>query len=137
VSEHPQYTRVSWDELGDMQLAPLQDDHPWPRRDNLTLRVFSVPLQCAHLAFSVGRLEPGQSVYHHHHREAEEIYLLVGGRSQIRIEDEVIEATPFDAFRIPPQLDRSVYNNSHEPCWWVFIGAPLDEFVEKPTYSRS
>jgi quercetin dioxygenase-like cupin family protein len=136
VNEDPQYTRVSWSGLKDMYFPPLRDDHPWPRRENLTLRVYSVPLGCEHLAFSVGKLEPGQSVYHHHHRDAEEVYLLIEGRSQVRIGSDVIDAKPLDAFRIPPEIDRSVYNNSAEPCCWIFIGAPIAEFLEKSDYTQ-
>lgn len=131
----PEYTRVRWPELPGMRLDPLANDHPWPSRENLDLRVYSVPLGCEHVAFSIGRLEPGQSVYHHRHREAEEVYVLMQGRSQIRIGDEVLEAGEFDGFRIPPHVHRSVFNHGDEPCWWIFIGAPIDEFISKPTYA--
>jgi hypothetical protein len=52
------------------------------------------------------------------------------GQGQIRINDEVIDAQPLDAFRIPPDAFRSVYNNSSDECWWLFMGAPVGEFLE-------
>jgi quercetin dioxygenase-like cupin family protein len=129
------YRSVSWDRLKDFPAEPLPDDHPWPKRDTLTLRVYGSPLKTQHLAFSIGYLEPGQSVEHHRHEQAEEVYLLIEGHSQIRIGDEVIDAKPLDAFRIPAPVYRSVYNNSDQPCRWVFMGAPIDEFLANPVYN--
>lgn len=134
MSSSSNSTRVSWDDLGDHHFPELPEDHPWPNRDLLTLRVYSAPLACEHLAFSIGRLEPGQTVEHHTHREAEEVYVLLSGNSQIRSGDEVIDAKPLDAFRFPPHVPRSVYNNSQETCFWMFIGAPIDEFLEDGDY---
>lgn len=125
------YTRACWDDLPDYPLEPLAGDHPWPKHENLTLRDYFVPLRCEHLAFSIGRLAPGQSVEHHRHKEAEEVYLLLRGKSQIRIDDEVIDARPLEAFRIPAEQYRSVYNNSSEECWWLFMGAPASEFLNE------
>jgi gentisate 1,2-dioxygenase len=124
------YTTTSWDRLRDYPLEPLPEDHPWPTRENLSLRDYFEPLGCEHLAFSIGRLAPGQSVEHHRHEEAEEVYLLLRGNGQIRINDEVIDAKPLDAFRVPPDAYRSVYNNSAEECWWLFMGAPATEFLQ-------
>lgn len=131
MSNEPVYSNASWDRLSDYPLGPLPDDHPWPVSENLTLRDYFEPLGCQHLAFSIGRLAPGQSVEHHRHKEAEEVYLLLRGKGQIRIDNEVIDAQPLDAFRIPPQAYRSVFNNSTDECWWLFMGAPVAEFLEE------
>jgi quercetin dioxygenase-like cupin family protein len=130
-----EYTTVSWGKLKDYPAEPLPDDHPWPKRETLTLRVYGSPLKTEHLAFSIGLLEPGQSVEHHRHEQAEEVYLLLEGQGQIRIADEVIDAEPLDAFRIPAHVYRSVYNNSDRPCRWLFMGAPIDEFLANPAYN--
>ena len=135
MAKRPDHTSVRWNELKDCRLDPLPEDHPWPKREDLTLRVYSVPLGCEHLAFSIGHLEPGQSVEHHRHKDAEEIYVLIRGRAQIRVGDKVLEAEPFDAFRIPADVERSVYNHSEEECWWLFMGAPIDEYLENSDYN--
>jgi quercetin dioxygenase-like cupin family protein len=131
MTEGRVYSTASWDRLADYPLEQLPQDHPWPARENLTLRDYFEPLGCSHLAFSIGRLAPGQSVEHHRHKEAEEVYLLLRGSGQIRINEEVVDAKPLDAFRIPPDAYRSVYNNSTEECWWLFMGAPVTEFLEE------
>ena len=124
-----EYTTVSWDKLEDFPCKPLPEDHPWPKRANLSIRAYGSPLGCEHLAFSIGHLRPGQSVEHHRHKQAEEIYVLMRGRAQIRIGDQVLDAEPRDAFRIPAEVYRSVYNHSDEDCWWLFMGAPIDEYL--------
>ena len=96
---------------------------------NLTLRDYFMPLSCEHLAFSIGKLAPGESVEHHRHREAEEVYLLLSGEGQIRLNEVVLDAKPLDAFRIPATTYRSVYNNSQNDCWWLFMGAPASAFL--------
>ncbi len=68
---------------------------------------------------------------HHTHEKAEETYILMQGRSQIRVGDTVVEAKAFDAFRFPADVLRSVYNHTQEDCWWVFIGTPPDEYYRE------
>jgi len=130
MSTQTAYSKASWDSLPDALQDPLPEDHPWPQRSLLTLRIYSVPLQCEQVAMSVGHLKPGDSVEHHSHRDTEEIYLLMKGRAQINIDGEVIDARELDAFRLAPETPRSVYNNSDEDCYWIFVGAPVDELLE-------
>lgn len=129
------YTEASWDRLRSYPTSPLPPDHPWPTRENLTLRLYSTPLGCEHLAFSIGHLKPGQSVEHHRHDKAEEVYVLIQGHCQIRVGERVIDAKPLDAFRVPAETYRSVYNHTNEDCWWLFMGAPIDEYLENRDYN--
>lgn len=134
MANEAEHTNVGWEGLPDYDMGILPDDHPWPKRENLQLRVYSKPLRCEHMAFSIGRVGPGESVSHHRHKESEEIYVLMQGRAQIRIGDEVFEAKQFDAYRVPAHIYRSVYNHSDEECWWMFMGAPIDEYLENEDY---
>lgn len=127
-------SRASWDALAPSNHR-LPEEHPWPQRKDPTLRDYHVVLGCEAFGFTVGRLGPGESVQHHHHREAEEVYLLVQGRSQVRIGDEVVEAKPFDAFRFDPATPRSVYNHTDEEAVWLFMGGPLDEY-RRPDFAN-
>lgn len=115
------YTKTSWQQL---------QDFPSPTGETFSLREYSGPLGCDHLAFTVGRLAPGQFCDHHQHAESEEVYILASGHCQIRIADGAIDAEPFDAFRIPPGVDHSVYNNTDETCFWIFMGPRNEEFFE-------
>ncbi len=97
-------TKVSRDKLTSYCCDPLPDDHPWPKRENLTISGCSALLGGEQTAFSIGHLKPGQSVEHHRHAQAEEIHVLMRGRAQIRIGDRVLEAEARDAIRVPPEV---------------------------------
>jgi mannose-6-phosphate isomerase-like protein (cupin superfamily) len=109
------YTRVSWDTL---------QDYPGE-----TCRIYSGPLRCEHFAFIINRQEAGTTGVHHAHDAAEEIYVVLRGKGEMRIGEEIVEAHPLDAFRVPAGIEHSTANPNDEECWWLVIGAPPDEFV--------
>jgi quercetin dioxygenase-like cupin family protein len=118
------YTRLLWDAATPVPSPGLPEHHPWPRGGYVDLRVYSDALGCEGLNFSIGELRPGESLEHHRHDVGEEIYVLLEGSCQIRLDEEVREAQPLEAFRIPASVYRSVYNHSAAPCRWIFIGCP-------------
>jgi quercetin dioxygenase-like cupin family protein len=122
------WSRTSWDKLSTFPIDEYPADHPWPPGTPPDLRVYSYPLGCEHHVFSISRYRPGDSIEHHRHEIAEEIYVLMSGAGRIRIDDEVVDAKPLDAFRVPPEALRSVVNHTDEDAWWLVIGAPADEF---------
>jgi mannose-6-phosphate isomerase-like protein (cupin superfamily) len=123
-----EWTQVRWEDLPSYPMEEAPADHPWPSETAPDLRVYSAPLKCEHHVFTVSRYAPGDSIEHHRHEIAEEIYVLLSGGGQIRIGDDVIEASPLDAFRVPAELLRSVYNHTEQEAVWLVIGAPEDEF---------
>ena len=56
MSNPSEYTTVSWDKLEDYPCKPLPEDHPWPKRENLSIRAYGAPRGCEHLVFSIGHL---------------------------------------------------------------------------------
>ena len=109
------YSRVSWDGL---------KDYPGE-----TSRIYSGPLACENFAFIVNRQEPGSAGVHHSHDVAEEVYVLLRGKADLIVRDEVIEMQPLDAVRVEPGVEHSTRNTSGEDAWWLVIGAPTDEFM--------
>jgi quercetin dioxygenase-like cupin family protein len=124
------YTRVNWDELTDANVPPPPGyQHPWATYVPYVSRVVSGRLACEHMAMSVNRMEPGTSGEHHTHPEAEEIFVVMDGACQMRIDDEVVELRRFDAVRVPAHVYRSLHNHTDDLCWLVVIAAPVDEFL--------
>jgi oxalate decarboxylase/phosphoglucose isomerase-like protein (cupin superfamily) len=86
-------------------------------------------------------IEPGQAVRHHNHGKstdeegAEEVYILIEGKSQVRVDEEEFEAEAIEAFYFTPDVFRSVYNHSDKPATWIFI-APMRETF-KESYSKA
>jgi quercetin dioxygenase-like cupin family protein len=73
---------------------------------------------------SVARLLPGQDVDHHDHNTMCEVYFLMRGKGQFRVNDQLIDAEQNTAMYFEPGVMRSVINNSDEEAWWLFVGSP-------------
>ena len=53
-------------------------------------------------------VKPGQrEAFAHRHRTAEEIYVVLGGSGQVKLDDELVELAPLDAVRVSPGITRS------------------------------
>ena len=110
------WTRVSWDSL---------DYYPGE-----TNKLYGGLLGIRHFGFLINKQPPGAvGVHQHHEPPTEEIYVVLQGRGQLRIGDEVIEMKQFDAIRVPPPIPHSNANASDEDCWWMVLGAPNDEYI--------
>jgi mannose-6-phosphate isomerase-like protein (cupin superfamily) len=133
VSEQRQQTfrRASWDEMPALGVPerPPGYVHPWPTDRHGTAHDYE-PLGSDTISFVIVHYRPGESGQHHCHASVDEIHVLMEGRCQIRIDDEVIEANRHDAFLVHAAGMRSMHNHSDEDCWWLVMAAPPDEFLE-------
>jgi quercetin dioxygenase-like cupin family protein len=57
----------------------------------------------------------------HRHKTQEEIYFLIEGRVQVKLDDEVIEIGPGTALRVAPEVKRSMWNDSDEEAVVVIV----------------
>jgi mannose-6-phosphate isomerase-like protein (cupin superfamily) len=54
------------------------------------------------------RVKPGcRQAFAHRHDQAEEIYVVLTGRGQVKLDDEVQDIGPMDAVRISPEVGRA------------------------------
>ena len=54
------------------------------------------------------RLRPGKrSPFAHRHARAEEVYVILGGSGQIKLDDQLSEVRPLDAIRVAPEVVRA------------------------------
>lgn len=133
--DHSEYTHVSWDKAQGGRVGPLPPDHPWPSKQALTLKPYTIPLRCEHVALSLCHIAPGESSEMERTKIAEEVYFVAQGRVRFRIGEEVVEASQFDAVRVPTHVYRSLYNEGPSDCWLLVMAAPIDEFIE--TYTKA
>jgi mannose-6-phosphate isomerase-like protein (cupin superfamily) len=53
-------------------------------------------------------VKPGQrEAFAHRHRDAEEVYVVLGGGGRVKLDDEIIELAPMDAVRVSPGTTRT------------------------------
>jgi mannose-6-phosphate isomerase-like protein (cupin superfamily) len=48
-----------------------------------------------------------REAFAHRHRTAEEIYLVLSGSGQVKLDDELVELAPLDAVRVSPGVTRA------------------------------
>jgi mannose-6-phosphate isomerase-like protein (cupin superfamily) len=76
--------------------------------DRWEARVARVDLEAEQTGVTHFRLRPGKrSPFVHRHREAEEVYLVLGGGGRMKLGDELIDVGPLDAVRVAPAVPRA------------------------------
>jgi mannose-6-phosphate isomerase-like protein (cupin superfamily) len=76
--------------------------------DRWEARVARVPLDAEQTGVTHFHLRPGRrSPFAHRHRRAEEIYVILAGNGQVKLDDELIEVSKLDAIRVAPDVSRA------------------------------
>jgi mannose-6-phosphate isomerase-like protein (cupin superfamily) len=78
------------------------------------MRSYTDALGCQNVAFTWRLMPPGtggKRSYGHRHKDQEEVYFVARGTVQFKIGDEVFEAGPQTAIRVPTHAFRSVHND--------------------------
>jgi mannose-6-phosphate isomerase-like protein (cupin superfamily) len=89
-------------------------------RESLALRNFAVTFE----RFG-GGWRPARG---HRHTVQEEVYFLVSGRAQAKLDGEVIDLEPWTAVRVPPETARAFRAAGEEDAVFVAIAAPQAGF---------
>jgi mannose-6-phosphate isomerase-like protein (cupin superfamily) len=101
MREEPSYTKLNLDDVEDAAV-------PNGFGDRWEARVAREPLRAQATGLTHFRLRPGKrSPFCHRHREAEEVYVIIGGSGKVKLDDEVIEVRRYDAIRVAPGVARA------------------------------
>lgn len=102
----------------------LGDDYPGE------MRFLAGALGTEQVAFTYRRMPPGtgsKGSYGHRHRTQEEIYFVIDGTLQFKLDDEVIDVGPLTAVRIAPSTVRGVWNEGPEEARLVICSTRVDD----------
>ncbi len=69
----------------------------------------------------------GKGGYGHAHKTQEEVYLVLSGTLQFKLDDDVIDVPARTAVRIAPEVVRSVWNNGPEDAEIVIASIKIDD----------
>ena len=69
----------------------------------------------------------GKGSYGHRHKTQEEIYLVVSGSLQFKLEDEVVNVPAGTVVRVAPEVARSVWNEGPEDAELVIVSVKIDD----------
>jgi mannose-6-phosphate isomerase-like protein (cupin superfamily) len=111
------YTIVSLKEVEDF--APKFGHSP-----GMEARFASRPLELEQAGLGYFRLSPGyRPPFGHRHERQEEVFLVVSGSMNIKLDDEIVEVKAFDAIRIAPHVVRCAEGGPNG-AEIVIFGAP-------------
>lgn len=88
------------------------------------MRMLTRDLEAEQVAFTYRRMPEhtgGKGSYGHRHKEQEEIYFVVSGKLQFKLDDEVVELDGGTAIRVAPQTWRSVWNDEPEDAELIIV----------------
>jgi mannose-6-phosphate isomerase-like protein (cupin superfamily) len=112
------YTVVNLKEVDD--LAPKFGLAP-----NLESRFAKRALELEKLGLSYFRIAPGfRQPFGHRHGEQEEVYVVVSGSVRMKVEDEIVELSAWDAIRVPGHMARCPEGGPNG-AELIVVGAPL------------
>ena len=83
-------------------------------------------LEAETLAARFWRLEPGQTITRHRHREIHELYVVVEGTGRMRIDDDVLTLERLSAVLVEPRTIRQPFNDTDAEQLWLIVGAPQE-----------
>jgi mannose-6-phosphate isomerase-like protein (cupin superfamily) len=94
------------------------------------MRMFTEPLGAEQVAFTYRRMPAktgGKGSYGHRHKTQEEIYFVVSGTLQFKLDDEVTELGAGSAVRVAPEVVRSVWNEGPADAELMICSVRVDD----------
>jgi quercetin dioxygenase-like cupin family protein len=65
--------------------------------------------------------------YGHRHKTQEEIVLVLKGRLQFKLDDDIVELGQYEAIRIPPETARGIWNDEPDDAEIVIVSKRIDD----------
>lgn len=94
-----------------------------------TMRFLTGPLETEQVAVTHRDMPPGsggKGGYGHRHKTQEEIYFVVSGRLQFKLDDEIIDVDGGSAVRVAPEVVRSVWNEGPDDAELLIFSVRMD-----------
>ena len=93
------------------------------------MRFLSDPLGTEQVAITYRRMPRhtgGKGSHGHHHKTQEELYYVISGKLQFKLEDEVVEVEGGACVRVPPEVNRSVWNDEPGDAELLIVSTRID-----------
>lgn len=94
-----------------------------------SMRFLTEPLGTTQVAFTHRVMPPksgGKGSYGHRHKTQEEIYFVISGTLQFKLEDEVVDVGADTAVRVAPGVVRSVWNEGPDDAHLIICSVRLE-----------
>ena len=77
--------------------------------------------------FTLHRMQGGQAGDYHDHASKEQVYYIIRGSGQMKLDGEVFDVTEGDAIHIPAKVMHQFINNSDDWCEHLLITADVPD----------
>jgi quercetin dioxygenase-like cupin family protein len=116
--------------MGDCQIVTLEEVEDWLGDYPGEMRGITYAIGAEQVALTYRRMPQhtgSKGSYGHRHKEQEELYLVLSGKLQFKLGDEVVEAPRGTAVRVPPHVWRGVWNDEPEDAELVIVSKRVDD----------
>lgn len=130
---------VTMDDMSKYTVVHLDDvensfaKHGWPGQ----MKFLKKPLQTEQVAVSYRKMprhSGGKGGYGHRHKTQEEIFMVLSGELQFKLDDEVIDLPAGSSVRIAPEVARSVWNENSDEAELLIISTRSDDLKEETEF---
>jgi mannose-6-phosphate isomerase-like protein (cupin superfamily) len=94
------------------------------------MRFATYEIDAEQAALTWRRMPPGtggKGSYGHFHKTQEEIYLVLSGTLQFKLDDEVIDVPAGTVVRVAPEVVRTVWNEGPDDVELVIVAKKIDD----------
>jgi quercetin dioxygenase-like cupin family protein len=116
--------------MSDYTVVRLDEVEDWLGDYPGEMRGITYPIGAEQAALTYRRMPQhtgSKGSYGHRHKEQEEIYFVISGKLQFKLNDDVVEASKGTAIRIPPHVWRGVWNDEPEDAELVIVSKRIDD----------
>jgi mannose-6-phosphate isomerase-like protein (cupin superfamily) len=105
------------------EVADVLGDYPGE------MRMMTAELEAEQVAFTYRRMPyhtGGKGSYGHRHKTQEEIYFVMSGKLQFKLDDEVLDVEGGTVVRVAPATWRSVWNDEEEDAELIIVSKRVE-----------
>jgi uncharacterized cupin superfamily protein len=121
--------------MSDYTIQPIAEvpdafEGKWPG----SMHFLTGPLGAEQVAVTFRRMPPGaggKGGYGHRHRTQEEIFVVLSGTLQFKLDDEVVDVGGPAAVRIAPQVARSVWNEGPSDAELLICSVRMEDTTDE------
>jgi mannose-6-phosphate isomerase-like protein (cupin superfamily) len=94
------------------------------------MRMITYEIDAEQVAFTYRRMPQhtgGKGSYGHRHKTQEELYFVMSGKLQFKLEDDVLELEAGTTVRVAPEVARSVWNDEPDDAELIIVSIKIPE----------
>ena len=116
--------------MADYQIVHLEEVADWLGDYPGEMRGITYAIGAEQVAVTHRRMPQhtgSKGSYGHRHKTQEEIYFVLSGKLQFKLNDEIVEVVAQQAVRVPPETWRGVWNDEPEDAELIIVSTRLGD----------